>query len=202
MLWTDFSTGIPLLMTRGVAFGLMRSGISRATRMLVRRRWMRFSQGFPRRSRSCATSPIWMTDRPQLGCWPISQAKVQACRVDCPTAYPALPATPRTPYTFLRKSGRSDRSEIACQGPKTRTRGLGERKGSMRYLPSQAVTRHHSALFSVAWFLAVLPSFGPVESCLSHSKSTSWLPFIRNNKICKIEIRHEAEGGRRNVLCG
>ena len=35
-------------------------------------------------------------------------------------------ATPRTPYTFLRKSGRSDRSETGCQGPKARTRGLGE----------------------------------------------------------------------------
>ena len=35
-------------------------------------------------------------------------------------------ASPRTPYTFLRKSGRSDRSEIACEGPKARMRGLGE----------------------------------------------------------------------------
>lgn len=35
-------------------------------------------------------------------------------------------ATPRTPYTFLRKSGRSDRSETACQGSKVRMRGLGE----------------------------------------------------------------------------
>lgn len=35
-------------------------------------------------------------------------------------------AAPRTPHTFLRNSGRSDRSETMALGPKGRNRGLGK----------------------------------------------------------------------------